>query len=126
MNLFLTFKIYLFLQNVLLQKIANGSLKAVVADFGLSCKIPQAVEKLTQVGTPFWMAPECLKEDFYDEKVHFIVWCLQIKRRKYSLCSSFMSQILYGGFNFKMRFKSSKRYLGRCFLLWNNTMPDDS
>ncbi|VDK83937.1 unnamed protein product [Onchocerca ochengi] len=70
--------------NVLLQKIANGSLKAVVADFGLSCKIPQAVEKLTQVGTPFWMAPECLKEDFYDEKADVfsfgIILCQMIAR----------------------------------------------
>ncbi|VDO49135.1 unnamed protein product [Onchocerca flexuosa] len=70
--------------NVLLQKVANRSLKAVVADFGLSCKIPQIVEKLTQVGTPFWMAPECLKEDFYDEKADVfsfgIILCQMIAR----------------------------------------------
>lgn len=64
------------LQNVLLQTVANGSLKAVVADFGLSCKIPQPNEKLIQVGTPYWMAPECLKEEFYDEKVEFIIFAL--------------------------------------------------
>ncbi|KAM3719969.1 Dual specificity testis-specific protein kinase [Dirofilaria immitis] len=70
--------------NVLLQKVANGGLKAVVADFGLSCKIPRVVEKLTQVGTPFWMAPECLKEDFYDEKADVfsfgIILCQMIAR----------------------------------------------
>ncbi|VDK69689.1 unnamed protein product [Litomosoides sigmodontis] len=70
--------------NVLLQKVANGSLKAVVADFGLSCRIPQTVEKLTQVGTPFWMAPECLKEEFYDEKADVfsfgIILCQMIAR----------------------------------------------
>ncbi|KAL3993556.1 Protein kinase domain family protein [Acanthocheilonema viteae] len=70
--------------NVLLQKVANGSLKAVVADFGLSCRIPRIVEKLTQVGTPFWMAPECLKEEFYDEKADVfsfgIILCQMIAR----------------------------------------------
>ncbi|VDO10119.1 unnamed protein product [Brugia timori] len=70
--------------NVLLQKVANGNLKAVVADFGLSCRIPRIVEKLTQVGTPFWMAPECLKEEFYDEKADVfsfgIILCQMIAR----------------------------------------------
>uniref|UniRef100_A0A1I7W3F2 TKL/LISK/TESK protein kinase n=1 Tax=Loa loa TaxID=7209 RepID=A0A1I7W3F2_LOALO len=70
--------------NVLLQKVTNGSLKAVVADFGLSCRIPGIVEKLTQVGTPFWMAPECLKEEFYDEKADVfsfgIILCQMIAR----------------------------------------------
>lgn len=59
-------------QNVLLQTISTGSLKAVVADFGLSCKIPTSDERLVQVGTTYWMAPECLKEEYYDEKVHFL------------------------------------------------------
>uniref|UniRef100_A0A0R3RVZ9 Protein kinase domain-containing protein n=1 Tax=Elaeophora elaphi TaxID=1147741 RepID=A0A0R3RVZ9_9BILA len=70
--------------NVLLQKVSSGGLKAVVADFGLSCRIPRIVEKLTQVGTPFWMAPECLKEEFYDEKADVfsfgIILCQMIAR----------------------------------------------
>uniref|UniRef100_A0A915PH10 Protein kinase domain-containing protein n=1 Tax=Setaria digitata TaxID=48799 RepID=A0A915PH10_9BILA len=70
--------------NVLLQKVVNGGLKAVVADFGLSCRIPHTAEKLTQVGTPFWMAPECLKEEFYDEKADVfsfgIILCQMIAR----------------------------------------------
>ncbi|VDK42147.1 unnamed protein product [Anisakis simplex] len=55
--------------NVLLQSMKCDGIKAVVADFGLSCTIPTNGECLTQVGTPYWMAPECLKEEFYDEKV---------------------------------------------------------
>lgn len=74
----------------MLQKVGNGSLKAVVADFGLSCRIPRIIEKLTQVGTPFWMAPECLKEEFYDEKVRFVVTNLR-ERYIYLLRSSFAS-----------------------------------
>lgn len=93
----------------MLQKVADGSLKAVVADFGLSCRIPRIVEKLTQVGTPFWMAPECLKEEFYDEKVHFLL---------VSHCYVYFR--MYGSQT------NSNDYLGRCFLLWNNTVPDDS
>ncbi|MFH4978024.1 hypothetical protein AB6A40_004733 [Gnathostoma spinigerum] len=70
--------------NVLLQSASCGELKAVVADFGLSCRIPSKNEKLAQVGTPYWMAPECLKEEYYDEKADIfsfgIILCQMIAR----------------------------------------------
>ncbi|XP_063795482.1 dual specificity testis-specific protein kinase 2 [Pseudophryne corroboree] len=44
---------------------------AVVADFGLAEKIPdysQGNEKLAVVGSPYWMAPEVLRDEPYNEK----------------------------------------------------------
>ncbi|KAJ1366100.1 hypothetical protein KIN20_026693 [Parelaphostrongylus tenuis] len=56
--------------NVLLQLSRGSSVwgRAVVADFGLSCHFPRRGEKLPQVGTTYFMSPECLKEEYYDEK----------------------------------------------------------
>ncbi|KHJ91250.1 kinase domain protein [Oesophagostomum dentatum] len=56
--------------NVLLQLFRESSKwgRAVVADFGLSCRFPKRGEKLPQVGTTYFMSPECLKEEYYDEK----------------------------------------------------------
>uniref|UniRef100_A0A665USZ5 dual-specificity kinase n=1 Tax=Echeneis naucrates TaxID=173247 RepID=A0A665USZ5_ECHNA len=44
---------------------------AVVGDFGLAEKIPTNIaegEKLSVVGSPFWMAPEVLRDEPYNEK----------------------------------------------------------
>ncbi|XP_048458070.1 dual specificity testis-specific protein kinase 2 [Rhincodon typus] len=42
----------------------------VLGDFGLAEKIPDStnVEKLSVVGSPFWMAPEVLHSEHYNEK----------------------------------------------------------
>ncbi|XP_041839690.1 dual specificity testis-specific protein kinase 2-like isoform X2 [Melanotaenia boesemani] len=51
----------------------SGKFTAVVGDFGLAEKIPDysSVEKkpLAIVGSPYWMAPEVLRGELYNEKV---------------------------------------------------------
>uniref|UniRef100_A0A8C1QQY4 dual-specificity kinase n=1 Tax=Cyprinus carpio TaxID=7962 RepID=A0A8C1QQY4_CYPCA len=52
----------------------NGAFTGVVGDFGLAEKIPDysdGVEKqpLAVVGSPYWMAPEVLRGELYNEKV---------------------------------------------------------
>ncbi|XP_007944858.1 dual specificity testis-specific protein kinase 2 [Orycteropus afer afer] len=57
-------------KNCLIKRDENGY-SAVVADFGLAEKIPDistGSEKLAVVGSPFWMAPEVLRDDPYNEK----------------------------------------------------------
>ncbi|XP_060629376.2 dual specificity testis-specific protein kinase 2 isoform X2 [Anolis sagrei] len=41
---------------------------AIVGDFGLAEKIPDFSEKLPVVGSPYWMAPEVLRDEPYNEK----------------------------------------------------------
>uniref|UniRef100_A0A8C6H3R5 Testis-specific kinase 2 n=1 Tax=Mus spicilegus TaxID=10103 RepID=A0A8C6H3R5_MUSSI len=58
-------------KNCLIKRDENGY-SAVVADFGLAEKIPDASigrEKLAVVGSPFWMAPEVLRDEPYNEKM---------------------------------------------------------
>ncbi|KAG9274440.1 dual specificity testis-specific protein kinase 1 [Astyanax mexicanus] len=52
----------------------NGACTAVVGDFGLAEKIPDysdgsQKQPLAIVGSPYWMAPEVLRGELYDEKV---------------------------------------------------------
>ncbi|XP_054622593.1 dual specificity testis-specific protein kinase 2 isoform X1 [Dunckerocampus dactyliophorus] len=52
-------------------KCDDNSYTAVVGDFGLAEKIPANLterEKLSVVGSPFWMAPEVLRDEPYNEK----------------------------------------------------------
>eukprot|EP00062_Callorhinchus_milii_P014530 gi/632963808/ref/XP_007898090.1/ PREDICTED: dual specificity testis-specific protein kinase 2 [Callorhinchus milii] len=56
-------------KNCLIKKEENGY-TAVVGDFGLAEKIPDLsvdIEKLSVVGSPFWMAPEMLHSEHYNE-----------------------------------------------------------
>ncbi|XP_026857022.2 dual specificity testis-specific protein kinase 2 [Electrophorus electricus] len=57
-------------KNCLIKSDENGY-TAVVGDFGLAEKIPSDNtdgEKLAVVGSPFWMAPEVLRDEPYNEK----------------------------------------------------------
>lgn len=56
-------------KNCLIKSDENGY-TAVVGDFGLAEKIPinDSDEKLSVVGSPFWMAPEVLRDEPYNEK----------------------------------------------------------
>ncbi|KFV67771.1 Dual specificity testis-specific protein kinase 1, partial [Dryobates pubescens] len=75
-------------KNCLVRCETNGY-TAVVGDFGLAEKIPtyskdSKNEPLAVVGSPYWMAPEVLRGDFYNEKAdvfaYGIVLCETIAR----------------------------------------------
>ncbi|KAI7814632.1 dual specificity testis-specific protein kinase 2 [Triplophysa rosa] len=57
-----------------LVRLENGHCSAVVGDFGLAEKIPEHSDgtdkqSLAVVGSPYWMAPEVLRGEHYNEKV---------------------------------------------------------
>ncbi|GAB6022911.1 hypothetical protein CHUAL_007005 [Chamberlinius hualienensis] len=72
-------------KNILIRHTKDGY-TAVVADFGLAEKIPDPLsrQRLPTVGSPYWMAPECLKGEWYNEKAdvfsYGIILCEVIAR----------------------------------------------
>nr|XP_053649250.1 dual specificity testis-specific protein kinase 1-like [Cherax quadricarinatus] len=75
-------------KNVLIkhsQESGEYKLTAVIADFGLAAPIPhERCMRLRQVGSPYWMAPEVIRGDWYDHRVDVfsfgIIVCEMIAR----------------------------------------------
>lgn len=62
--------------NILLTK--DG--KAKIGDFGISAQLTDTIMKRrTLIGSPYWMAPEVIKQSSYDSKVD--IWSLGKKDR---------------------------------------------
>ncbi|XP_073814855.1 serine/threonine kinase [Musca autumnalis] len=73
-------------KNVLIRNLPGGRFESVVGDFGLATKIPDKKRKtrLDYVGSPYWVSPECLKNQFYDERsdvFSFGIICCEIIAR---------------------------------------------
>ena len=71
-------------KNIFLRR-KNDCIFAIVGDFGLATKIPKKTgSRLPQVGSPYWMSPECLKGEFYDQRADIfsfgIIMCELIAR----------------------------------------------
>ena len=71
-------------KNIFMKKTPD-KLVAIIGDFGLATRIPAKTEpRLAQVGSPYWMSPECLRGEFYDHQADIfsfgIIMCELIAR----------------------------------------------
>ena len=72
-------------KNIFMKKSYDKKLLAIIGDFGLATRIPARSEpRLAQVGSPYWMSPECLRGEFYDQSADIfsfgIIMCELIAR----------------------------------------------
>lgn len=86
--------------NVLLSE--QGDVK--LADFGVAGQLTDTqIKRNTFVGTPFWMAPEVIKQSAYDSKVNIIPTC-PVTKVKFSAGEDFVVDVLGDkGITFKCR-----------------------
>src|SRR5690606_29457794 len=55
----------------------NAAGQCKLADFGVSAELASTISKRqSMIGTPYWMAPEVLKQDHYDNKAD--IWSIGI------------------------------------------------
>ena len=71
-------------KNIFLKKSVEN-IFAIIGDFGLATEIPNKTDqRLPQVGSPYWMSPECLRGEFYDKQADIfslgIILCEMIGR----------------------------------------------
>ena len=72
-------------KNIFMKKSFDKKLLAIIGDFGLATRIPaRSQPRLPQVGSPYWMSPECLRGEFYDQSADIfsfgIIMCELIAR----------------------------------------------
>ena len=72
-------------KNVFIRNNSHKCFTAIIGDFGLATRIPKKTDpRLPQVGSPYWMSPECLKGEYYDQQADIfsfgIIMCELIAR----------------------------------------------
>ncbi|UXI17697.1 hypothetical protein NH340_JMT03640 [Sarcoptes scabiei] len=72
------------IDNKIMDKYDDDLLEAVIGDFGFSTIDPKPDQKLAIVGSPYWLAPECLQNKWYNHRsdiFSFGVICCELNWR---------------------------------------------